>query len=119
MFALAAGILLSTSVSTTEANPAQQNSLYRGCKALRADDIRTDANSGLEQGLCLGIIEALLNLGKHVAPPSQICVPDGTTLSQAIDVVIAYIENNPDKLRLQFAALAHLSLQDAFPCPGA
>ena len=48
--------------------------------------------------------------------PNLYCLPDGVTVSQAIKVVVKWLNENPDKLHIAaiFAAIAAQS--EAFPC---
>lgn len=119
MTATVLALLLGSSVLHAENSSNVRNGLYTGCTALREDTPRLGSEIVLAQGLCLGIIEALMVSGKEFAPPLKFCPSENVTLGQAIDVVVNFIERNPSELHRKFATLAHMSFLEAFPCPEA
>ncbi|HKD19156.1 MAG TPA: Rap1a/Tai family immunity protein [Thermoanaerobaculia bacterium] len=75
-------------------------------------------------GECYGFVGGMI--GAHIqeasrsegpgAPPAAFCVPDGTTLDQAIHVFHAYLISHRGDLRESGAALAYAAFVEAWPC---
>jgi hypothetical protein len=47
----------------------------------------------------------------------EICMPEGATISQLRDVVVRYLENNPDARHYAAGSSVLVALHAAFPCP--
>src|SRR5438552_1325590 len=67
-------------------------------------------------GQCMGMIDMLFQLGDALQPLLRFCSPQGSTLGQALDVVVQYLERTPATRHLNFVILAQVALQDAWPC---
>lgn len=90
-------------------------------------------------GICMGYIRGVLETqdawhneydyiqGKHpgdmwgaiAAMPIIYCIPGKVTLGQVQQIVIKYLDANPDKLHQSGQRLIGYALQSAFPCPSA
>jgi hypothetical protein len=80
-----------------------------GCRAfILVPNIRT--GSLFEAGVCSGIITALI----YESPSLGACIPAGVTNTQAVRVVVKYIDNRPARLNENFAALALEALRAAW-----
>jgi len=45
-----------------------------------------------------------------------LCTPDGVTLRQALDIVVAYLRDHPEKRDWNMALLAQIATSEAWPC---
>jgi hypothetical protein len=80
----------------------------------------------LGMGYCIGLIdgfvtfnyvyESILRAGGQESDIVQMCLPDRVSTRQLADVIIKYLESNPDKLQQAGQALAAQALVDAYPC---
>ena len=75
-----------------------------------------DANSGSAVGSCLGLVRGVFQISGLFRPTSEVCYPPATTLGQAIDVVLHYLEEHPDELHETDSLLVLRALQHEFPC---
>jgi len=92
------------------------NAMLKHCKAVLAD---SNTGSRVAKGVCIGNVDAILSLGKILPGASgrgAICAPDGVTRSQALQVVVRYMEKNPQMLQTKFVPLALTALSEAWPC---
>lgn len=85
------------------------------CKSMIADSIPHNADI-MGIGRCSGIIQTLMVTGEYYQSDRRYCVPTGVTIKQAAQVVINYMERNPQHSHLYFVALAQVALRAAWPC---
>lgn len=104
--------------------------IFGGASAFAAGDTETgnhylphcqhaisDRNSyDVWDGECTGIIKAIIFYAGSFPPNKAICFPKKITNGQAYRVVVRYLENNPDKLHLDFMYLASDAMRQAWPC---
>ncbi len=91
--------------------------LLQGCKVI-ADGATPDAANSLEVGVCLGEIEAL-NWGAPGVNDENIrsCNPAVVTNKQMAEVIVDYLEQNPERRGEPFEGLALEALAHRWPCP--
>jgi Rap1a immunity proteins len=82
------------------------NSVMPGCRSA----LNEKAGDLYLQGFCYGVVETL------VITRSDICAPRGTSPSQAVRVVVQYIDKRPAQLNETFFGLAWQALRSAWPC---
>jgi len=70
-----------------------------------------NANALMGAGHCAGIIEGLSYAGSGICAP-----PSGFFNTQAIKIVVVYIDARPARLHEPFLKLAIEALRDAWPC---
>lgn len=89
------------------------NELLINCSL--ADDLskQRSASDSLLAGYCYGLVHGV----SQTAP--GVCVPQKVPLGQAIKVVLKFLNDNPNKLQIDGAALTRDALSNAFPCPSA
>jgi hypothetical protein len=80
-----------------------------GCR----DGISGENRQPFRQGLCGGIVQTILYFGRT---SFNVCIPEGVTMGQAIRVVVAYIDQRPERLHDRFETLALEILQQSWPC---
>jgi hypothetical protein len=80
-----------------------------GCREF----INPKSNADYRQGICGGIVRAMFFFARTRL---EVCTPDGANLGQAVRVVVAYIDQRPERLHERFEALALEALQKAWPC---
>jgi hypothetical protein len=88
------------------------NYYHRGCIAFLADSPK----DLLLQGACAGIVSTLFNLNDELPTYIRFCPPKGSTVGQAIRVVVTYLDNNPARLHESFILLSAEGLRKAWPC---
>jgi hypothetical protein len=91
--------------------------LIDACRVI-AGTTPTEHKSLQEEGVCLGKIEAL----NWVAPMLydenlRSCVPTDVTNVQMAKIIVAYLDQNADRLREPFDGLALEALAHAWRCP--
>jgi len=106
-------------VNPVGAQESKQNGvdLIEACRAI-AIGIPPAADTALRIGVCRGEIEAL----NWLAPGAyeerlRSCVPENVNLKDMAKVVVAYLDNDRDRLREPFEGLALEALAQTWPCP--
>jgi hypothetical protein len=100
------------SVKTTVVKPgalADINSANGAMSGCRDIIIRNNHTNPFDRGICAGQVHATWSL-------SEICPPKGTTLDQAIRIVVQYIDQRPARMHENFISLAREALLAAWPC---
>ena len=102
-------ILLALTMPASAQDIHSANTLLPGCKDFV--DASTPTVSALKQGLCVAFVRGVL-----YASSSIVCWPQGVTTSQAVAVVVKYIEARPKMMDEPFGKLALEALTAAWPC---
>jgi hypothetical protein len=105
-------VSLSTyTVASAEVIETTANNIMPGCRLMIQpggnSQGRTDA---FDKGVCTGALIATSDNG------SDICPPNGANLTQAIRIVVQYIDGRPSRLHEKFSPLAAEALRSAWPC---
>jgi hypothetical protein len=87
------------------------NALYRGCKAAVDGQVRTDLQK-MQGGMCAGTVNTVIVLMNDIA----FCPPKGSSLGQAMKILVKHMDDNPSVLHQELAVLAEQALQRAWPC---
>jgi hypothetical protein len=95
-------ILLALTMPASAADTTSANYYLPGCKGPPGQ---------WDQGLCAGFVAGVV----YAAAPN-LCVPQAVTNSQAVAVVIKYIEARPERMHEQFGDLVFEALTAAWPC---
>ena len=80
-----------------------------GCR----NGLSGETRQPFRQGLCAGIVQTILYFGRT---SFNVCIPEGVTMGQAIRVVVAYIDQHPERMHERFETLALEVLQQSWPC---
>jgi Rap1a immunity proteins len=80
-----------------------------GCR----DGMSGENRQPFRQGLCAGIVQTILYFGRT---SFNVCTPEAVTMGQAIRVVVAYIDQRPERMHERFETLALEVLQQSWPC---
>ncbi|MGM4999241.1 Rap1a/Tai family immunity protein [Tardiphaga sp. 538_B7_N1_4] len=67
-------------------------------------------------GKCNGIVSTIMFYGQNLPQRAQVCFPKGSTLGQAMRIVIRYLETHPENLHLDLRNLAATALHEVWPC---
>jgi hypothetical protein len=110
-FMATTAFIVMTSVSHAEVNARSANHLLPACKAA-VEGLRYSDETA--QGICMGTVDTLKQLGPYLTRPW--CPPNEVTTSQAIRVVVAYLEARPRDLHEDFTILSIRALNAAWPC---
>ncbi len=100
--ALIATLTVNGEVTFVQNDDTSANFIIPGCRAF--------IGPALRHGRCSGIVEGLVFAGKGV------CAPRGSTIGQAVSIVVQYIDNRPGRQHEKFIALALEALKSAWPC---
>lgn len=104
--AIAACAVTHPALAQTRSAEFTGNDLLRACENhdLKCLDFIRGVNSGFAAGLGIA--------GER----DRICFPEGVTLGQAKDVVVAFLRDNPSSRHEEAGALTVIALMRAFPC---
>ncbi|WP_371498077.1 Rap1a/Tai family immunity protein [Bradyrhizobium sp.] len=67
-------------------------------------------------GVCLGMISILAAVGTVLPADRRYCPPPTGTVTQAVRVVVKYLNDHPERLHERFQILAVDGLRAAWPC---
>ena len=114
MKAILVAIALVAVPTATSAGELTGNDLLPACRDFVNRQFHKDP---LNQGQCIGIIQALA----FAAPnqPFQIrrsCPPEGATIGQLTTAVVSWMERRPEDLGKPFFALVLFALHNKWPC---
>lgn len=62
-------------------------------------------------GVCGGIVETLVFMGREFSNNFKICAPKGVSPVQAVRVVVNYMQNHPEELHVPFKLIATRALR--------
>jgi hypothetical protein len=97
-------------------NTQSGSDLIAACRSA-AGDVQS-STTDLQQGVCLGQIEALAWVAPALPSKSlQACLPTDTTKTSMAKVVADYLDQNADRLHEPFEGLALEALAQTWPCP--
>ncbi|MGK2287274.1 Rap1a/Tai family immunity protein [Pedomonas sp. V897] len=119
----ALALTLAVAVAVTPAiasasNTLDGNHLLKMCTS-RIDTGSSGMKEAFDYGVCMGFIAGSLDyvqLINEAAKKNITCVPDGVTAGQAKDIVVKYLQNNPEKRHEPQPLVTIFAFQDAFPC---
>jgi hypothetical protein len=97
--------------AATAQDPFSANWMFPGCK----EDISGGTREAYKQGLCSGIVGAMIFVLPAVRGGCA-KIPPGVTIQQGVRVVVAYIEARPNRMHEDFKVLALEALRAAWPC---
>jgi Rap1a immunity proteins len=92
--------------AVAQENPGSAMNVMRGCRSYIAET----SKDVFLQGVCVGTVLTLVDLGEGV------CFPKGETVEQAVRAVAAYIDSQPLRLLEDFRILTLEALRNAWPC---
>ena len=99
------------------------NDLLRYCQS--ADDALAgrgatsgDTQQALGEGFCMGIIGGVrfVVTSSIMDPKYRLCIPTNVSNSQALSVVVNYMQNHPDRLNHTFSFVVLSALVDTWEC---
>ena len=71
------------------------NNLKEGCQ-FASQGAKTNLEAG-KALYCQGFVKGILFIGRRLNEPESFCPPTGVTVTQAINVFLKYLNENPDK----------------------
>lgn len=101
---------------------ADGNSLLAGCtEALRVIDTKAESGDMLPIGVCMGQIEGtrktMMMYNTLLPEAAQTCFPPyGFPNTQAIRIVVKFLQDNPEMLNQDDVSLTMTSFRRAYPC---
>jgi Ssp1 endopeptidase immunity protein Rap1a len=113
-------VLLLLAALAAAGNPLEHdgNELLAVCRdAVRIRDAggHGSAQAGYNAGYCDALVESMPQM--YVA---SFCLPQaGIGTSQAVRIIVRYLESHPERLHLNQKDLLIEAFRDAFPCPPA
>lgn len=113
--------LLIAAFSTASAKSG--NELLDDC-LMSGDDMKSEAVSYFQ---CTSYIEGVINTwlfatelfdaSETSAPIRNLCVPEEASLRQSADIVVKYLQANPERRHQSAEHLVIIALTNAWPCP--
>lgn len=82
---------------------------------LLADLLRDDTS--YQYGYSSGYLGGVLAISTVFQGGNYLCIPDGVTNRQSIDVIKNYLQNSPEKRHLDASLLIYSALAKTWPCP--
>jgi hypothetical protein len=105
----AAMALLGQQSAVAQQDTGSADYVIVGCR----DGMSGENRQPFRQGLCGGIVQTILYFGRT---NFNVCMPEGVSMGQAIRVVVAYIDQRPERMHERFETLAIEVLQQSWPC---
>lgn len=91
------------------------NTFNAQCRAAKEKD-----GNGIDFGLCYGFVRGIIERDSMLLPPLRsMCIPAGVTWGQEIDIILSYLDKNPESRHLPASFLSIMGLRLAFPCASA
>jgi hypothetical protein len=118
LLTLAFGALVPVSASSEEGEKSI-NAVLPGCKRFLATAHGGKSSVGLQlfrEGVCVGIVSTALEYQEMLDPKYKSCPPKGTTLGQAMEVVVKSLDAMPEYWRTDFRPLVITILRLTWPC---
>ena len=110
-FALVVGIALPSLAQAQVSLGSSGTKLLENCTEHAKADLGTGVSvSWYQAGLCAGYVNGVWDVS------DKICTPKGSTLGQAIRVVLKYLNDHPERLHEHMAELVVDALRAAWPC---
>jgi len=119
--ALVTILLLAHSGNLFSATLADGNELLRSCNIAMSsfDDIRPlKSDDYMPAGICLGTIRGILGVNGlyRVTDGPDLFCPPAIEHSQALRIIVKYLNEKPEALHEDGVFLAVVALREAFPC---
>jgi Rap1a immunity proteins len=105
----AVAILLALTMPAGAEDIASANYMLPACKSFANDENARTHSDAMKKGRCVGVVEGL-------GYTENFCQPKGSTVGQAVAVVVKYIEARPERMHEDFGLLALEALTAAWPC---
>lgn len=87
------------------------NYIGQGCRDLLANVPRS-----FPQGLCFGVVDALIDASIISPRHPMFCPPNGSSLDQPFRLIVSFLDRNPRKGHERFTMVALEALREAWPC---
>jgi hypothetical protein len=111
---LVAGFVLASFGALAETPPVNRvSTMLPHCK----DQLNQNIDETYNQGKCLGAIQTLMFVSSVLPAKFRFCEPEGTTVNQAIIVVVNFMESQPKRMDDDYRLLALEGMHAAWPCP--
>lgn len=89
--------------------PLSADAAFQSGNKLKADIYGSSADRMFALGYVVGVTEVLVD-------ESHVCLANGVTQGQLLDVVKKYFEANPESLHRSAYLLVYLALKNTWPC---
>jgi len=99
-----------------EAMAANGNDLLKWCQDVDSDNTATKSSFG--SGYCMGTMSTVYTLVNYINSglSVEMCPPPEVTNEQMARIVVKYLQQSPEVLHLDAAALTFSALRTAYPC---
>jgi hypothetical protein len=107
-------LMTSARIQAQSPIPGTGTALLEECTlALEQDLIRVHqvTAGSMKVGVCMGYVQGVADAYADACPPEDV------QAEQVIRVAVKYLNDHPEKLHLNRAALTKAALKQAFPCP--
>lgn len=119
---LIGAMLVATTIVPANAQGTNQhdgNDLLDLCSNIKRVRGSSNPEILLKAGTCVGYIRGIMHSipnTNYLSGRNFICMPTGVQTIQAIDIVIKYLNDHPERRHLHQSELALHALWQAFPC---
>src|SRR5262249_2989702 len=103
----------------TTARTAQE--LHQDCKELLREWDAPNGRPTMNGGRCIGYISGIMDMNGYLRALKLVqkplfCPPQEITNSQAVRVLVKFIEDNPERMHHEGPVVAVIAFSRAFPC---
>ena len=92
------------------------NHILPDCKKVIDRPRKPAPEDAFHQGICIGIVFAVHELNPLLPVYMRFCMPADASLGQSIQVIVGYVDAQPERHHEQFITLALEGLQMEWPC---
>jgi Rap1a immunity proteins len=103
-------------VSQSSAQDQSVKIIKEGCQVVASRVVPANMVDAARSSYCLGLVKAILFVGRGLDAPNRFCQPDGVSLFQANLVFLKYLDDNPDKTNEPPEGLAIAAFRAEWPC---
>ncbi len=114
-----AGLLASSAASGQDPPyPYSGDRIFPACEQDLADyaNNRNATGNTFFQGLCVGMVATTFLYAESRPDLFKVCVPKEAEVSQAIRVVVQYVDRHPEQLHEDSRRIVLIAMQQAWPC---
>jgi len=96
--------------------PYRAGYLRDACYSLTKDTTKESAGLAVAEGTCAGAISTVMRFGPMMNDKFRFCPPSGITPTQAIPIVLKFLEDNPKAQTLDIRDVANYVGRLTWPC---
>lgn len=90
--------------------------VIEGCRLVAQGKVGQSRLDGMQWGVCLGALQALRIISRHLQPNMRSCVPSDASTEQVAKVFLKYADQNPERHNDGIEILAVEAFKAGWPC---